>query len=561
MGMRTLFRPGDRCDLYEILRLIGIGGFAEVYEVAAPPVHVPLPLSAGFPPSSAFATTPSPTTAPALSSESVPPLSMPTEHFALKVLRQVTEPKLLEQLRERIAQEAEATSMVEHVNVVRYYGGGIYRGPDSSHIYLILELVRGPNLRQVLSTGKLDLERIVTIFRHAAEGVDAIHRKGIIHRDLKPENILIGPGDVAKVGDLGSAKLPGWGAQTTPDQQIGSALYMSPEQVRSLPLTPLADVYAMGYTVYETVLGRHPFPKGSLAVICGHQLNTEPPPLSTFGIRADLSEIVQRAMSKDPAKRCTMREFAETLEGIQQQQSHWRRQAARSLRSEQQNDPRLARTENAIPIPEGVLPTLPRAPDVIVSKGGTLIMTSAPVPSPSMSSISGDTTDRAAQLPTPSAPFSAPLDPSSSVGPLFSTLSPSSAQPTHIPSTLRSAGVGEPLVHAPAVVEPPGNRRSSTSPIEQAKRPSAATPRSRVPLVMGAGVGLLAAAAIVTWMMIGGAVAPRSAAPPTPPTPAVTATASPMPPAATAPIAPQAPKTSPSSSASSRTPTKRGVGR
>jgi serine/threonine protein kinase len=560
MGMRTLFRPGDRCDLYEILRLIGIGGFAEVYEVAAPPVHVPLPLSAGFPPSRAFATSPSPTTAPALSSESVPPLSMPTEHFALKVLRQFTEPKLVEQMRERIAQEAEATSMVEHVNVVRYYGGGIYRGPESSHIYLILELVRGPNLRQVLSVGKLDLERIVTIFRHAAEGVDAIHKKGIIHRDLKPENIIIGPGDVAKVGDLGSAKLPGWGAQTTPDQQIGSALYMAPEQVRSLPLTPLADVYAMGYTVYETVLGQHPFPKGSLAVICGHQLNTEPPPLSTFGIRADLSEIVQRAMSKDPAKRCTMRQFADTLEAIQQQQSHWRRQAARSLRAEQQNDPRLARTENAIPLPP--LPELPAPRELVLSKGGTIQMpASAPVAPPTFTP---DTTERVAQLPTPptsnvasspAAPFSAPSSAARSA-----PAAPASSIPhTHVPSTLRSAGV----VEAPAALRSPagealGSRRSSTSPVEQAKRPSTVTPRSRVLLVVGAAVGLLAAGAIVTWMMIGGAAAPRSAAPPAS---SSTATASPTSPTATATTTALVPKASPPASASVRVPTKRGTGR
>jgi serine/threonine-protein kinase len=540
MSTRTLFRPGDRCDLYEILRLIGIGGFAEVYEVAfaAPP------LSAGLPPPSAFATSTSPTGAPVLSSGSVPPLSMPTEHFALKVIRNFTEPALVAQLRERIAQEAEATSMVEHVNVVRYFGGGLYRAPDGAHIYLILELVRGPNLRQILSAGKLDLERAVTILRHAAEGVVAIHKQGIIHRDLKPENILVGPGDVAKVGDLGSVKLPGWGAKTTPDQLIGSALYMPPEQVRGLPLTTVADVYAMGYTAYEAALGRHPFPKASFPAICAHHLTTDPPPLATFGVRADLSEIVQRAMSKDPAKRCTMREFADALEAIQHQQSYWRRQAARSLRADEQNDSRLAKTENAIPIPESVLPTLPRAPDLVVSKAGTLLMASAPAPSFSGSNPSGGATDRAAQLPTPPPPSSASV---SAAGPSVRALSPASVQPTHVPSTLRSAGVGEPA---------PANRRSSMSPIEQAKRPSVATPRGRALLLVGAAAGLLAAGAVVTWWMKGGAVVPRPAAATMP-----AATMSAAPPPATAPTAVQAPKASPSSSASARMPVKRPTGR
>jgi serine/threonine-protein kinase len=194
--MKTIFVPGDRCAWFEIVRLIGIGGFAEVYEARLLPVP-------SLPPSTPYR---------ALSGT-----------CALKVLRALDDPKLAEQVRDRFAQEIEVVAMIEHVNVVRFIDVGVH-GP---HLWFAQELVRGRNFRQILdeSGGKLSVERAVTILRHACEGIDAAHQLGIIHRDLKPENILVTFDDVAKVADWGAAKILKWGVQTAMNHRVGTASY------------------------------------------------------------------------------------------------------------------------------------------------------------------------------------------------------------------------------------------------------------------------------------------------------------------------------------------------
>ena len=128
---------------------------------------------------------------------------------------------------------------------------------------------------------------------------------------------------MVKVIDFGLAKLTGWGVKTTHQRLMGTAFYMAPEHLRSKPPGHRMDVYAMGLVLYEAIAGAHPIMQlgGPLTmlVVCGRQLNYTPPPLATLvrEVPGDLSDLVQRAIEKDPARRiATMSELAAGLQSV-----------------------------------------------------------------------------------------------------------------------------------------------------------------------------------------------------------------------------------------------------
>jgi eukaryotic-like serine/threonine-protein kinase len=277
--MRTnLFRPGDRCGSNEVVRFLGAGGFAQVYEAVD---------GAGA-------------------------------RRALKVID--TEEGSRAKLEARLAQEGAALAMIHHVNVVRFYDAGLH----GDRVFLLLELIEGRTLRQALSRGDggPTVETVVRWFRQVCEGVAEAHRIGAIHRDLKPENLLVTDGDVVKVIDFGIAKLLKWGLRTTHEQKLGTALYMSPEQIEGKPADGRMDVYAVGIMLYEALAGAHPIVQGEATMIdvCARQVGHRPPPLREVapGVAADLGALVDRAVEKDPARRWqTMREMSDALQAVQ----------------------------------------------------------------------------------------------------------------------------------------------------------------------------------------------------------------------------------------------------
>jgi serine/threonine protein kinase len=274
----NLFRPGDRCGGNEVLRLLGAGGFAQVYEVVD---------GAGA-------------------------------RRALKVID--TEAGARPKLEARLAQEGAALAMIHHVNVVRLYDAGLH----DDRVFLLLELIEGRTLRAALDARDAQGRRpppetVVRWLRQACEGVAEAHRVGAIHRDLKPENLLVTDGDVVKVIDFGIAKLLTWGMKTTHAQKLGTALYMSPEQIDGKPADPRMDVYAVGLMLYEALAGAHPIVQGPATMIdvCARQLRYRPPPLRQVvpGVPADLGALVDRAVEKDAALRFqTMREMSDALQ-------------------------------------------------------------------------------------------------------------------------------------------------------------------------------------------------------------------------------------------------------
>ncbi|MGI9022075.1 MAG: protein kinase domain-containing protein [Acidimicrobiales bacterium] len=214
----------------------------------------------------------------------------------------------------RFRREAIAAARLAHPNVVATYDTGV----DDGVAWIVMELVDGETLRHALSTsGALRPARAVHIATQVADALDYAHRSGVIHRDVKPGNILLTEDDRVKVADFGIAKAAieaaedssGPGLDFTDLTQsgaiVGTAKYLSPEQVNGEPVDGRSDVYALGVVLYEMLCGRVPFTgETDVAVAVQHATATPTSPRHfRAGIPAALEVIVLRAMAKAPDER------------------------------------------------------------------------------------------------------------------------------------------------------------------------------------------------------------------------------------------------------------------
>jgi serine/threonine-protein kinase len=361
-----ILKPGSTWAGCEIVRLVGSGGFAEVYEVR----------------------------------------DRSGSRRALKILN--AESDVASMLHVRLAQEGEALALVEHVNVLRFYDSGI----QDDRVWLLLEFVEGKSLRELEDAcgGRLPLESVLRWTRQACEGLAAAHAQGVIHRDVKPENILVTSADVVKVIDFGLAKLPAPGVKTTQHRVMGTAFYMAPEQLRSTPVDARADVYAMGHVLYEAVAGVHALAQPgrplTLMTVLVRQLTYTPLPLIVVvpEIPAELSDLVQRALAKDPVHRVqTMSDVAARLHEILVGLLVRRRNAARDLvlRGREIGLQRTLPTRAWVEAPLTAHPTLLiEAVDTAAPAAQRTSAPSSTVEEPSSAHMTGD---RAAIVPPPPA--------------------------------------------------------------------------------------------------------------------------------------------------------------
>lgn len=216
--------------------------------------------------------------------------------------------------------EAQATSQLDHPNIVRCYD---VDNEGDTH-YIVMEFIEGKDLNTIVKQeGPLPLELACNYIAQSAEGLAHAHEKGLIHRDVKPANLLVDTKGILKILDLGLALFSdNEQASLTVEHNenvLGTADYLAPEQARnSHKIDHKADIYGLGCSLYFVLTGRPPFPEGTLAQrIAKHQTEM---PEDIRKLRPDcprdLADICMKMMQKRPEKRyANMREVAIALEG------------------------------------------------------------------------------------------------------------------------------------------------------------------------------------------------------------------------------------------------------
>jgi serine/threonine-protein kinase len=211
---------------------------------------------------------------------------------------------------ERFRREAIAAARLAHPNIVNTFDAGT----DGDIAFIVMELVRGRTLRDAIEQdGALSPAATVRIGIDVADALDCSHRNGLVHRDVKPGNILLadspdGAGTRVKVTDFGIAKLEaeaGGGDLTQTGAVIGTAKYLSPEQVEGRTPDARSDVYALGVVLYEMLCGRPPYKAETELATALQHVQGEAVPLRRIvtGIPKPLNDVVMQALAKDPAER------------------------------------------------------------------------------------------------------------------------------------------------------------------------------------------------------------------------------------------------------------------
>jgi serine/threonine protein kinase len=200
-----------------------------------------------------------------------------------------------------LLREGRLASRAHHPGIVDVTDFGTTR---DGRTYLVMELVEWPTLRDLLREGALEEERAVAICRQILLALDEAHRQGVVHRDLKPANVFVGPGDLVKIGDFGTARWmrPGErGVKDTRENTVsGSPDYMSPEHCRGQLTDGRTDVYALGCMLFEMLTGDVPFTGDTAVAVMIKQVNEAvPAPVGPGGaVSEPLAELMRRAMAK-----------------------------------------------------------------------------------------------------------------------------------------------------------------------------------------------------------------------------------------------------------------------
>ena len=250
---------GRVIDSYQILSLLGEGGFAKVYKAR----HVDY-----------------------------------DDLFALKMLR----PDVLDRgIGDRVEREMTIGRDLIHPNLVRTFGFGTFRESP----YLVLEFVSGQTLDDKLSTERLPIPSVLAILKALAHGLEYAHQKGVIHRDLKPANIFLTAEGGVKILDFGVAKILDTQQRLTlTGQALGTPYYMSPEQARGQAGVG-SDIYALGVIAFEMLTGLLPFDgESAIEVLTAHTF-ADAPAVRKFNpeVSESFEELLLTMMAKLPQQR------------------------------------------------------------------------------------------------------------------------------------------------------------------------------------------------------------------------------------------------------------------
>jgi Tol biopolymer transport system component len=210
----------------------------------------------------------------------------------------------------RFQRETRAVAALNHPNIVAIHDAGEHAGVP----YAVTELLDGETLAERLATGPLLARRAVEIACQVADGIASAHEKGIVHRDLKPANIFLTRAGPAKILDFGIARfertVPIEEATSAPTAEettrglLGTAGYVSPEQVRGQPVDARTDIFSLGAVLYETLTGRKAYSRLTPIETLSAVLQDEPASFpETERIPGELRRLVLRCLEKEPSER------------------------------------------------------------------------------------------------------------------------------------------------------------------------------------------------------------------------------------------------------------------
>lgn len=258
--------PGESIGPYKILSLLGTGGMGEVYRARDQRLERDVAIK-------------------------VLPEDVAKDAHALA----------------RFDREAKALAALSHPNILAIYDVGEHEGI----VYAVMELLKGETLRSYLARTKFNWEKAVAVGTCIVEGLAAAHSQGVVHRDLKPENIFLTSDGGVKILDFGlvrrepSGELPLAKTESQLTEAgilMGTVPYMSPEQLRRLPMDARSDLFSFGTTLYEMISGTRPFVGNSAADLTASILKEEPAPI-TIDCPPALLQAISRCLKKDPKER------------------------------------------------------------------------------------------------------------------------------------------------------------------------------------------------------------------------------------------------------------------
>ncbi|MBN1965211.1 MAG: serine/threonine protein kinase [Anaerolineae bacterium] len=256
--------PGQWIGKCEIRRLLGRGTLAEVYRAFSPELSADV---------------------------------------AVKVLRPPTKEGSEAAVEARFQRVVGAISRLHHPNIARIYDFGL----DGGRLFILMELVEGPSLRDMLSArrGAFPLDQAMTIFRQVAEAINYAHTQDIVHEDLRPGNVLLAEGTRPVVADFGLRRVLGEDDLTTVELSPRAPTYMSPEQASGRGVSKQTDIYSLGVMLYEMVTGDVPFRGDSATRILVQHMQAVPRPPSELNVEVPprVEAAILRALAKTPGER------------------------------------------------------------------------------------------------------------------------------------------------------------------------------------------------------------------------------------------------------------------
>ena len=202
----------------------------------------------------------------------------------------------------RFQREARAVAKLKDPGLVAVYDQGI----DGQHPFLVMELIEGGTLRELLrERGPMPPHAVAAVLAPVLGGLAVAHRAGLVHRVVKPENVLISDDGDVKIADFGLVRAVAEAKITSTSVILGTAAYLSPEQVSTGDAGPRSDVYSVGILAYELLTGATPFTGDSALAVAYQRMDTDvvPPGAVISGVPAQFDELVLRATARDPAAR------------------------------------------------------------------------------------------------------------------------------------------------------------------------------------------------------------------------------------------------------------------